>query len=646
VPNAYAEEQRRRLALEIEDGSDASMDRIIKSVIGGVLPDKGTRKYSPGLAQVGLYNGIKDPWAQSQATDNFLHRMARTPIGRMPIDVIIHQISAFGRKAYDRTAQGHRVRLKDREAKPSPSDRTAIAEIETVLGDGGTRYPRKQDGQIGVWSGDQREEADPFVVFLQKIMRDSLATDWAAFRMEPGRNPKQRPVAFFKALDSRRVRMTEQKHDEPVRDAWGNQADYGYTPQLRQDVRVDFVELDRDQKIRYEYTASEIGAWVRNPQTCEESLGYGWPELASLVEVVAGYLVAVSHNVQHFTHNKMPPGIVTVAGQYDEEQVFDFLQNLVAPGTDGAQAYKLPFLFGKEGMTVDYKPFRNAEREDMLWKNWIVFLINVAFSMFHIAAEEGNFQAFLTVGGQQTGTGGDARVSNMRWTGLRTNAQKLENLLNRNIVSHFHADSTGSGPFEFECANIIPRDEDRERQADLDDLNAGLATVNDILARRDLPELRDPKDMDLWDRVQRRVKMRKPQMYWRYRQHYRALCEEVYETMGGKWCLWPNAPANSTLNYMYSQEHQDDVAPQQDPGEQWQQSQAGGPPPEFMQNVDAQSYKAEMEKQQATPGGPDAGDQEPGAPSGGRPGGRPEPMQRSLTSGYRVFEVALPGDPG
>lgn len=649
VPRGYVDETRRRMAVQAHDGSSSSIDQIVKSVFGGLLPKSTPRKWSPKLDDLNLYDGIADPFWQSQATDVFLRTMSRTPIMRMAIDTMVHQITPFSRRAYTRDQQGWKIRLCDRDAKPDAADLKAMDEIGGVLEDCGTTQPRKTDGHIAVYSGDQLEEADNLCVFLQKMMRDSLAMDWACFRMEEGINPKRRPVAFWKALDASRVRRVLQKPKQPLIDAWGNVTDYGYDPQLRKGTRIEFVETSKQRLVQYEYMAKEVAAWVRNPMTDEENLGYGWPESMSLIEVVAGYMVAVSHNVQYFTHQKVPPGIVTVAGKYDEEQVYDFLQNIVAPGTDGAQAYKLPFLFGQEGMTVDYKPFRNAEREDMLWRNWIVFLINMTFGMFHIAAEEGNFQAFLTVGGQQTGTGGDQRVANMRWTGLRTNAGKLQDLLNRHIISRWHADSTGRGPYEIEFCNVIPRDEQKEREADQLDLNAGLATINEIRGRRDQPILRDAKDRELWKKVVERGKKLYSDMAKRYEDRFLMLCQAAYEAAGGDWCLWTDCPVNSTLNYMYQQEHQDVISPQEDPGEAWQQSQNGGPPQQFMQNVDAQAYKAAMEKQQQA--NPPRGDDE--SPSG-EPGGSDEQkgflksLGTRLRDGLRaiadrVYYVVRPG---
>lgn len=588
------------------DGLYNEAVETVHKALGGKGGTVRPHQVLPWNASLGLYDGIRNPEAATGRSFAFLRRMGSVGLPRAVLDAIVSQIVAYTSPSRSPKDIGFRITTRDKDEKTTAGDQKRMDEIRDLLLHGGVRSERSVDGEMGVWDGAQEEEADPFPVFIEKLVRDSVTLDWTAFRVEPGRNERKQPVAFFKALDAARVRLVEQKSrpvqylDETV-SAYGDVPGKGYVPKLRHGIRVEAVELDDNGNVFNEYPRSEIRTWVRNHRTDLIASGYGWPELASLVEIVAGIVTAIDHNVKYFTHNRIPPGLVVATGGFDQEWLEDFLYTMSQPGVDGNNQYKLPFLLGDETAKLQYTPFRNSEKMDMYWRNWLTFLIANMCALFRIAAEELNFQSFLTQGGQQTGTAGAERVATMRSTGIRTILVRLESVLD-GLVAPFHADSTGIGPYAFEFTNIVPRDEQQERQAEQQDLQAGLASVNEIRARRDQKPLRDPKDPELWKKVLAAVEQHAPKQILAKDAQKDALCEQVYEEQGGEWHLWPDAPGGGMVQSIWQQEHEQDLSPQEDPEQQWLGAQQGGPPETFMQDMQRQQFMAQQRAMQQAQG--------------------------------------------
>ncbi len=596
VPRGHAQ---RNAAHVVPDATQGEYQQTILKALVGDAPRATPRQILPQMFHLGMYQGIKTPAQISLKTVEFLRRIARTPITSIVIRKIIKQGQSFGHRPRSENDPGFKIVVADREDEElTPEEQKQTDEITTFMEQGGYIHARDYDGAMGAWSGDGTEEADRLPVLLAKLIEDSLTLDWATIRVEPGMNEKRNPIAFMRAADAGRIRMTEHPPPKPVKDTFGNVLDLGYTAQHRTDINVEFVEIGDGNEPINEFTYDEIIPFVRNHRSNVMALGYGWPELAELVEHIAGMLVATQHNVQYFTSNRIPPGIISVAGNYDEEWQNAFLMQILAQGTEGNQAYKVPILFGDTGADTKFIPFRTKERDDMYWRQWLIYLINIICAALDVAAEEVGFQAFLSAGGQQTGTGGDQRVNQSRWTGLRTLMEQLEGLLNRRVVSRFFPDSTGYGPYRLRFVNLVPRDEERERKFETDDLASGMLTVNTAHVARGERPVKDPIDRDLAERVMRGMEKHRSDLQHDDRDKFLDLYERTYEQEGGKWAMWPDAPTNPTLNMIWSQEHAQDLEPEVDEDEQWAQAQQGGPPQGFTDKMDVEAWKAAKEKEQ------------------------------------------------
>ena len=581
------------------EGTDEALFKAL--ILGGTRPSVVPRQILPQMQALGLYAGVKDPGEGRDRTAQFLRRIAATPLMRTVISNLVNQVQSFGHKMRSKTSPGFEIVMADPDARPSPLDKKNMLEIERLFLQGGVEW-RRSDGRFGPYSGDGQLRADPFPVMLEMLAYDSLILDFGVLLVEPGLNRKRAPIAWMKTTDAARIRYTQQKPLKPIVDPLGQPIDVSYTNELRaRGVTVEYVELDEGRRVQNEYAWDEAIPFIRNHRSAVEVMGYGWPELASLVEIVAGMVTATRHNVEFFTHDRVPPGIMVGTGGFDQQWLSDFMRILQSPSTEGSQWHKVPMLFGEPDAKLTYTPFRQTEKQDMYWRQWMIYLLNVAYALFHVAAEEGNFQAFLTAGGQQSATGGEQRVSQMRWTGLRTTMQKLESCLNHNIVRHFWADGDGYGPYRLRFLNVITRDEERDRRLDIEDINAGLRTINEVRISRDERPYKDALDTAKMREIEAFIREKREGLEYSNPIRFQDLADRMYELMDGKWAMWPDAPVQGTLNMIWAQEHAPDLEPEVDEDDAWVQAQQQGPPQGFQEKMDVAQWKHAQNQQQQQP---------------------------------------------
>jgi len=524
------------------------------------------RKILPSLASLGVYQGIQDVHKATNLTFDILRRLANTPIIRMIIETRVRQVQRYARPPRFRGDTGFRVTLRDPNARPTAGDYRRMEHITQFLLDGGVRRRRSVDGAWGVWSGDEYDEALPLMDAVGVLVRDSLTMDAAALWLNPtAPNDRDKiPCVMFKPVDAALIRRCLLPLPRGVELAGEAQQYTPYQPEIRRDLRVPaFVMLTPDGKPLMEFGRDELAYLVRNPRSDWWSQGYGYAELESLLDVVVGLLTAVHYNVSYFTENHVPPAIMVGSGQFSEEWLQDFLSTMVSQVGGPNKWHKLPLLFGDENARLELIPLRSGQREDMLWREWLIFLINLACSEFHIAAEEVNFQAFLTRGGVLTQAAGAERVTTAQDTGLRPLVYHLFAYLDRWIVSRFWADpNTGVGPYTIVPEGVDQEDEQAALQADSAAISSGRRTVNEVRQERGEAPYRDPLDDDLWNDCENVIRRRWAEAE-RYPEAFREKVEQLYRAAGGKFARWPDAPANPTLLQIWMQEHQADIAAQQ-----------------------------------------------------------------------------------
>lgn len=646
VPASYAQRVMARAIDVPKSAGERLHDEYIGAVekaFGGVGRSgrKSPRQIMPWSYAQGLYSGVRDPGHATTKTQQLLRRMACTTIIRDIIETLIFNALRYMHIAKGRTDTGFEIVLAETDAKPTAADKKAMKQIAEDIETGGHESERAIDGERAAWSREQTVKGDPLTSLAPKFLRDSLTLDWAAMEYETGTNRYRYPMTWWHTLDAAQIRTTEPDVWQGAEDQWGNkQTDIAYKPTLRPGIPVEYVQRDETDRILREFAYGEVAVLVRNERSDMMAMGYGWPELASLVDTVVGMITAVQHNVDFFTSNRVPPGIGIASGEVDEDWLQQFLWDISHSGVEGGQMYKLPILFGDKDFKFTYTPFRNTEKMDMYWSQWLQFLIAEACAAFRVASEEINFQAFLTKGSNLGGDQPVQKANMMKSPGFISLMQQFLDFLDRRFVSRWGADkSSGRGPFRIVWLNLQPKDEEQQRRMDIADLNAGVYSVNQILTRRDEDEIRDPRDRDKYLAILASVEEKRPWLKIRPRE-LAELVGAIYEAKGGKWALWPDAPVNATLNMNWQAEHAEDLQPPQQgivPGQEGQFGQPGEEPPPGAQQGQRGAPQGEGgEEYQGGAQRPE--DADAGFDLHGR---EEQPLGKSLgvPKGYRVFEI-------
>jgi hypothetical protein len=453
-------------------------------------------------------------------------------------------------------------------------------EIRDFWTRGGALSVNPFTGRKAAWTADFYQEGWPLRKLLPAVVRDSLITDNGIVFANPSRGSTQRPYTAVIPLDPALMRKTipqnykTAKQDEQRPDA--------YESKLRpQEKQVDYVMMrptgtagisERNQVIA-EYTSDEVGWMIRTPRTEWWAQWYGHSEMEWLLGEIVGLLNATTYNRTFFTNNSIPQGVLAATGDWDdiaEEALMDVVSTLTQQAMGVGKMHKLAVFFGGAGQDLKWVPMR-PEGQDMAWRMWMIWQLNSVAAGYGVAAEEINFQAFLSVGGQQSGTGGEERVMMARESSLGLLLGDVAAWLNQSFVSKWYADGTGEGPYEVYFTGAKTRDKEARHQRRIADLGAGLTGINRELDKEDVPPFHDPIDRPLWEAVVSRIK----EMYPEWERDPRYLDQravKAYQALGGEFRYWTELPiAPSAL-----QAQMQEIQGEQQAEQQAQMEEQGG----------------------------------------------------------------------
>jgi hypothetical protein len=402
-----------------------------------------------------------------------LREMARVT---QPVTAIIrtrqNQVARFAKLPRYQGDIGVQVRMRDPEAKPTKADKKRMRELEDIVLRCGVA---PDPGRL------RRPGLDPL---LRMMVEDSLTLDAMALELRYDR--KDRLFDWW-AVDGATVRLTVPSYtgghtSQTGPGIYGLVGEgYGGVGQAR-DAVIQYVQLWQGAPVA-EYTADEMAYWVRNPRTALESNGYGQAELESLIEVVVGYLNAMLYNQRYFTHSSIPEGVLSVTGQYTAENLDDFRRYWNAMVSGVNNAWRVPILASKDGKGVTWTALKGNNKE-MQFHEWLDFLTTIACAVFQIDREE------LGLSGRGAGDGGaslseggnGATLAHSMSKGLHPLLTRIESGINDDLFPRLeHTED-----FLFTWAGLDPDQEDKRIERETKLLQAGVMTVNEIRAGRDL----------------------------------------------------------------------------------------------------------------------------------------------------------------
>ncbi len=550
-------------------------------------PKKTPVKVVPTQVFRALYRGLREPRQVTRVSFRLLRAMGNHPFVRMIIERRKAQAVAYCHPPRYRGDVGFDIVLADEDRELSARDEQRRDEIINLLMQGGFIWPRPTDGRPGPWAGDGRTRALPLPQVVAMLVEDSLIFDSAGIRIEKGANPDKYPVACFRPVDGSRIRLADPD--------W-------YEREYRSDLKfVEYVILDERDQVKYELAWDEFGYWVRNPSTEEGTEGYGRSELEWAVDVLTGLVSSFRYNVSQFTENKLPRGILQVP-EVDERVLDEFLTTLELNIAGPLGHWTAIPIIAVEGDKPAVQWIPLGERpSDMQWRDFIVLCINVLCSLYKISAEEVGFQSFLTRQATLQEADPETRILHGEDTGFVPLMESLAAFINEHIVSKFD-----DGKWRFVWRELGRENEMRASELRQRRLAMGFTSIDEERIWADKPLRRLPLDLELWNRTQRAILRKHPELLHDSDKLWRRT-ELLYVAQGGTFSLATQVPISPQILQVWQMELS-----------ARQQAEATGAPPAAealsallqsgaseqpgSQQAEAPA-PAEMQAEQAVPGG-------------------------------------------
>lgn len=339
------------------------------------------------------------------------------PVLKAIIWTRIAQVSRFLRPSPQAWKPGFRIRFRDRFREVRPEDRERLAWLENYILSCGAEFdPRRRRAlrRDGLWD------------WVAKHLQDSLSLDAAPVELVP--TPSGQTHGWVH-VDGGSVYLVDPLATESLGDLPELYRRYGLeVPDPGEVVAV----LVREGRPLAWYTHEDLLYRVRRPRTEPWALGYGQPEPEDLLRIVTGFLNALTLNLRGFTHNSIPKGILTVYGDFTEEDIEQFKAEWDAYVSGLSNRWRVPVLFASgDGRQAgaSFVPIGN-EFNEMYFSKWMTFLVAVKAALYGMDPEEINFESFSARPSTLSGSDTEERLASSRDKGLWPLLQFLRHTLN------------------------------------------------------------------------------------------------------------------------------------------------------------------------------------------------------------------------
>jgi hypothetical protein len=326
-----------------------------------------------------------------------------------------------------------------------------------------------------------------------------------------------------------------------------------YVPQIRPEIRgqARYVMLDPTLSwtAQREYLHDEGALWIRNRRTDQATMGYGYSELEQCLDAVMGLLYASHTNKAWFTDSHIPQGILAFQAGLDEEAL-EGIRLMLSQDVGLDTPYTLPIidLPPEGGGKVNYIPFIDRTRMDMVFRAYAEWCVALVCSVFLIAPEEISFGSFGRSQAVLSEADPESLIQQSQHKGLLPLVLGVCQFLSRAIVDAIDPD------FELTIQGLDERYNPellQKAQLDAARLQNGL-TLNQVKALNDEDPIYDPLDVELWRQIEEK---HQDAHYVTSRERLEAVKRE-YQAQGGKLGSYPDAPTNPVLYQIWQQEHQ------------------------------------------------------------------------------------------
>lgn len=453
-------------------------DNLEKAIEAGVYME-GVRKRKEGeeksilfLPDSIAYTGKGYKETLSRTTFQTLQRMGNLYCVKNIISTRIEQITQFLNFSVDEQKAGFTIRKKkslfEKETrKLTRAEQKKAEEIVRFLENGG--------------DNEKWDNKDSFVVFMRKLIQDSLTIDQLAFEIVRTRGGD---ISKFQAIDASMIRLLDSNDPRYEKD-FEKYRYKGYLPKYCQvfEQQIVFNPIIGEYVMYYPW---ELGFGVRNLGTDIWNNGYGKSELESLIEIVTYILNAIQYNGNFFKNGSNPKGFIKMKQGASQNQLSEFKQKWRQLLSGPNNSHKIPIFAGPD---IEWVNLQQGNKE-MEFDNWTKFLMVILCSVYRIDPSElgFQFQDASRIFGQD---GQQARLDHSKKKGLYPLLIFFQDIINKYLISEIDEE------YEFAFTGIDIEDEEKQVDLDSKKLQSGMVSMQDMFRKYSGREFDEENDIIL-----------------------------------------------------------------------------------------------------------------------------------------------------
>lgn len=238
---------------------------------------------------------------------------------------------------------GWRIVMREARETPSSEDKKDIRDAERFIWncsrDASTNDARERDAQL----------IAPFEMFLRSFADDALTFDgWAIWTdMTASGN-----VRAFANLPAGMIRLAV-----PTRGYKGNPKWFACL-------------IDETGNPIKPFTRQELTWRVRNVRNDPSVMGYGWSEIEMAIRLIQGFQAGLDLNIDTFTTNGIPNGMLLLKGDYFQQEQIDALMREWTNMKRGvSKLWGMPVMAIPSDGEVEILQFMDLKGEDVRYKD-------------------------------------------------------------------------------------------------------------------------------------------------------------------------------------------------------------------------------------------------------------------------------------
>lgn len=422
--------------------------------------------FSPALAKSNpIQQGSKqpqtvfyDPWATWGRGSRYVERptalsydvlkamTAQVPLLNAVVLTRIRQVWSFIRKPDRTNPLGFAVKLRNEDKHPTADQKQEMEYLRRWLLACGDRFlPHERHEQ----------KRDHFRGFLAKYVRDTLATDNTGIEMVRAADPRW--ISGFHCIDGASLRLCSEEGYE------GNDSIFA-------------VQLIQGQ-VRTTYTRRNLIHEPRNVRSDVQTGGYGLSEAEMVVDLVTAFLNAMTLNKTAFTSNAIPPGILTMFGEFSTEDKEFFRRQWDAMVSGASNRWRLPVMFSPRRDAAPEYIKIGAELNEMMFAKWMLFLVAITGGVYGIDPSELHFDSFRDKASPLSGSDTAERLASSKDQGLEPLLETIQMLLDDYLFGQMF-----DGRYTLSWEGLHPEDAKSRSE-----IQTQVCTVDEVRAREDLP---------------------------------------------------------------------------------------------------------------------------------------------------------------